>query len=66
MAAGDVTVFIDSVNKIEGTELIASDIYASTVLLGSSRDIQTSVVPRTSNLTGAVTYDVITVVTELT
>jgi len=65
MAAGDVTVFIDSVNKIEGTELISSDIYASTVLLGTTRDIQTSVVPRTSNTTGGVIYDVITVVTEL-
>lgn len=66
MAAGDVSVFIDSVNKVEGIELIASDIYASTVLLGSSRDIQISVVPRTSNTTGGVIYDVITVVTELT
>lgn len=65
MAAGDVTVFIDSVNKIEGTELIDPDIYESTVLLGTTRDIQTSVVPRTNNTTGVVTYDVITVVTEL-
>lgn len=64
MVAGDVTVFVQSVDKVDGTEIIASNIYSSTVLLGTTRDIQTTVFPRKT--TGQVTtYDIITTVTEL-
>lgn len=64
MASGEVTVFIASVDKLSGEELESGNLYTNTVLLGTTRQIETSIVPRTDD-NGNTRYDVVTIVTEL-
>lgn len=63
MTLGDVNIQIKSIDKIEGTDIDIDD-FMTGINVASGDSVSTTVVPRTNNTTGAVTYDVIVTVVE--